>query len=637
MCGILGAINLGSKQDVDKISFEKALCYLSHRGPDNQEVIHLPNVLLGHTRLSIIDLDAKSNMPYRDESSGWIITYNGEIFNYLELKDILLERGHSFQTSSDTEVIIKAYLEWGEKCLEHFNGMFAFFLYNPLLQIGFGARDRFGIKPFYYSLKDENFIFSSEIKPLLELGVKPSVNLKYLKSYILTSSLDYGNGTLINEINQIKAGEYFTINKNKISFSSWWTNDNLKIKLPETYNERISEYRKTLTESLKIRLRSDVKLSMTLSGGMDSTSLYSLYKKDIGDAKIKSPIQLYTIKYDNSSTDEVPQVEEITNAFKDKFNAVSLKSATSIKSLRETIYFQEFPAWNLSSITYQEIYKAIANSDSKVLIEGHGNDEILGGYHTHVNLSIRYFLRKFHLKSAWNAAKILSEMTNSDIGQKSHKPWVIILFALIPFSNQIKKQIKLKKFVKLNLWEPNLNLKYIKKIRNKRFTLFQNELLHLMNYQILPTVLRVFDRATMSSSIEMRAPFMDYRLIQIAFSLKDNEKIGGEYQKRILRDSMKGYVPESIRTDKVKKGFTGDLITWFDDPNNQKHILKIISKIKPEMYLNRSEVLNYYNINFQKGFGWEEANILSRIISLVEWWKLFIDEEFKFEKYHNKF
>ena len=627
MCGILGCISLNNKPVISKENFNDALEFMSHRGPDNHGVVQFDNVLLGHRRLSIIDVSDKSNMPYLDDESGLVITYNGEIFNYLEIRETLLESGHVFTTDSDTEVIIKSYLEWGEKCLDKFNGMFAFFIYDSLKKEGFGARDRFGIKPFYFSKLIKDFIFSSEIKPLLHLGVKPTPNFEYINSYIVTSSLDYGSGSLINEIKQIEAGQYFTLKNNQISFFKWWTNNDLIVDLPNSYAERIKLYRETLSDAVRIRLRSDIKLSMTLSGGMDSTSIYSLYKKnDFNKVEFDKPIDIYTIKYGKESgIDEVDQVEKITSSYDDTFNSIEIDSSKSISKLRETMYFQEFPAWNLSSITFQEIYKPIRNSGSAVLIEGHGNDEILGGYNTHVNMSVRYFLRKLEFGNAWTAAKIFSKMNNTTVGQKSINPIIVFLYGLIPFIRTFRQKQRLENLKKLNLWDKSLNLHYPNKNENSNFNGFQNELLHLVNNQILPTVLRVFDRATMSSSIEMRAPFMDYRLLQIAFSLKDKEKIGGDYQKRILRDSMKGYVPESIRTDKVKKGFSGDLITWFSDEENYAVIKNIISKINTKMPLNKEEVDDYFEKKLSEGFEWEEANILSRILAFVEWWELYID------------
>ena len=630
MCGILGCIKLGTESTISKDVFSKALEFMSHRGPDNHGVKQVDNVLLGHRRLSIIDISTKSNMPFLDKESGLIITYNGEVFNYLEIKQTLIKIGYIFTTNSDTEVILKSYIEWGEKCVNKFNGMFAFFIYDSLKKEGFGARDRFGIKPFYFSKLNQDFIFSSEIKPLLHFGVKPTPNFEYINSYIVTSSLDYGSGSLINEISQIESGQCITLKNNRISFFKWWTNNDLIVKLPNSYDERIKLYRETLSDAVRIRLRSDVKLSMTLSGGMDSTAIYSLYKKNnFNKVEFDKPIDIYTIKYGKESgIDEVDQVEKITSSYDDTYNSIEIDSSKSITKLRETIYFQEFPAWNLSSITFQEIYKPIRDSGSTVLLEGHGNDEILGGYNTHVNMSVRYFLRKFEFRNAWAAAKIFSTMNNTTVGQKSINPIIVLLYGLIPFISTYRQKKRLENFKKLNLWDKSLNLHYPIKNKNSNFNGFQNELLHLVNNQILPTVLRVFDRATMSSSIEMRAPFMDYRLLQIAFSLKDNEKIGGDYQKRILRDSMKGYVPESIRTDKVKKGFSGDLITWFNDQQNYTVIKNIISKITTKMPLNRKDVDDYFEKNFSEGFEWEEANVLSRILAFVEWWELYIDGDY---------
>ena len=629
MCGILGYIAINTKL-IDQNNFNNALRLMAHRGPDNHGVLEVDNILLGHRRLSIIDISSDSNMPFEDKDENLIITYNGEIYNYIEIKKLLIDKGYSFKTESDTEVILKAYVEWGESCLKRFNGMFAFFIYDTLKKKGFGARDRFGVKPFYYHSSNDKFIFSSEIKPILELGIKPTTNIEYLRTYIVNSALDYGSGTLINEINQIEAGQYFTIQNNKISFTKWWKNDDLIVELPESYEDRIEMYRSTLSDSVKIRLRSDVNSAITLSGGMDSTSIYSLYKKNhYNDSSEIKPLDIFTIKYgEESGIDEVEDVKKITSSFGDSFNSIQIDSSDALSKLRETIYFQEFPAWNISPITYQDIYKPIKESGSSVLLEGHGNDEILGGYKNHVNLSVSYFLKKLEFRNAWNSAKIFSKMNNANLGQKPISPIISMIYGALPFIRNYREKSMLESFKKLNLWDQSLNLNYFRGGTNSKFSGFSNELLHLLNSQILPTVLRVFDRATMSSSTEMRAPFMDYRLIQIAFSLRDNEKIGGGYQKRILRDAMKGYMPESIRGNIVKMGFSGDLITWFNHPNNYVIIKDIINKINSKMPLNKKEVDSYFESNYSKGFKWEEANVLSRILAFIEWWELYIDGQY---------
>lgn len=628
MCGILGYIALNSKL-IEQDKFNHALELMAHRGPDSQGVFEVDNILLGHRRLSIIDLSENANLPFHDQDENLVITYNGEIYNYIEIRTLLIRKGYHFKTQSDTEVILKSYREWGKNCLEKFNGMFAFFIYDIRKKKGFGARDRFGVKPFYFYSSDNSFIFSSEVKPLLALGVNASPNFEYIQTFITNSALDYGSGSLIKEINQLESGQLVELQNNKISIKNWWTNDNLLIELPKTYNERVELYRETLSDAVKIRLRSDVKTALTLSGGMDSTSIYSTYKNlQSKDESIK-PLDIFTIKYgDSSGVDEVDAVKKITSFYGDAFNSIEVESANAFSKLYETMYFQEFPAWNISPISYHDIYKNIKTSGNKVLLEGHGNDEILGGYKNHVNLSVKYFLNDLKIKDAWMASKIFSKMNNEGIGQKYISPITSMLYNALPLVREFRENNLLESIKKLDLWDPMLNLKFQKKVSNSNFSGFQNELLLLVNTQILPTVLRVFDRATMASSIEMRAPFMDYRLTQIAFSLRDNEKIGGDYQKRILRDAMKGYLPESIRNDIVKKGFTGNLITWFNDTHNHPIIYGIINKINSNMPLNKKTVKSFFENNYANGFNWENVNILSRVLSFVVWWDLFIDGQY---------
>jgi len=633
MCGILGIIQKGSNLDTYK-RFERALSLLQHRGPDYQSVLTIDNVILGHTRLSIIDLTASANQPFFDREKKFVIVYNGEVYNYIELRKELSRLGHVFTTTSDTEVIVESYKEWGIVCLQKFNGMFSFFLYDIQKKKGFAVRDRFGVKPFYYTHLKEGIAFSSEIKPLLHLGAEVRPNYEYIQSFIVEAATDYGSGCMLSGVNQLEPGQYAVIENGNMKTYSWWTNDNLLIEVPERFEERLERYRELLFDAVKIRLRSDVRTAITLSGGMDSTSIYCGYQNLArNDETINNDkkLSVFTIEYNTGSEiDEIPAVKLITDYFKDAYTPVSISEINPIHFLKESLYYQEFPAWNISSITYQQIYRAIRKHGITVLLEGHGNDEVLGGYHSHISRAIACFLREGNFKDAWRTSRIFSAMRNSKVQQHKIHPLVVLLYNSLPAARIIRESHLLRQINKSNVWDNQLKFGYVEKMYNPSFSRFSNELLHLVNKTILPTVLRVFDRATMASSIEMRAPFMDYRLIQYAFSIPDSDKVGEEYQKRILRESMKGYMPEEIRTDKIKRGFSGDIVNWLHSQESHRYIQnEILSKIHSGMPINKQTVLKYFDEKRNAKFTWKEAVNFSRIISLILWWKLFIDNEYK--------
>jgi asparagine synthase (glutamine-hydrolysing) len=634
MCGILGIVKSNDySPELDRVKF--ALGLMRHRGPDAQEIIDLNGAVLCHARLKIIDLTNHSAQPFFDSSGRYTLIFNGEIYNYIEIREELKKLGHRFRTKSDTEVLLAAYIEWGSSCLEKCNGMFAFCIYDTQLRSWFIARDRFGVKPLYWAqIEGGCLAFSSEVKPLLFLGASRKANIEYLESYIAYAAADFGAETMLEDIHQLPAGSYMNFTSdNIVTTQRWWDYRDYKINLPEKYNDRVDEYLALLMDSVRIRLRSDVPNAMTLSGGMDSTSIFGCYHKlresGISEASGKNLMNVYTIDSNGASSSELEHVRLIADHYKHPFSTVCIDKYDALQWIWESIYALEFPAWNLSSIAYLQVYKAIAKSGAKVLLEGHGNDEILGGYHSHVNLAISSFLNSKSLSGAINASQIFSAMRNQEVGQKHVNPYFALVYNLIPGLRAVR-QFKYISDIRIGgYWDPQL--KFMGHSQNCYVGESQltTQLFDDFQRSILPTVLRVFDRATMSSSIEMRAPFLDYRLVQYGFSIPDVDKIGGGYQKRILRDAMRGIVPEEIRTNLQKTAYSGNLLAWFNSLPNQRLIKeKILNSIHSGMPLSKVKLIKYFDEKCATGFDWNEAVRFSRALSVVVWWNMFVDGQY---------
>lgn len=634
MCGIL-AISSNLPVTDSKVSiFKSALRLMEHRGPDFEDYMLVDNTVLGHRRLSIIDLTNAGNQPMLDKRNELIIIYNGEIYNYIEIRKELQSLGVRFTTNSDTEVILESYKQWGIQCLKKFNGMFAFIIYNKVTKEIFGARDRFGVKPLYYSLQKESIYFCSEIKPLLLLGAEVSLNTKYLGTYILESALDYEDGSLLQGISQIPAGHCFYYSQeSRLSAVPWWTTDDYFINVPSSYNERVDLYKSLVEDAVSLRLRSDVLCSITLSGGMDSASIYSSiqYNLQKENFRLHERPKIFTIKYEEGSLiNELDAVESLTNHFQDTFAKVNVTDKNIFHDLEKTYYFQEFPSWNLSPIAYHQVYKSIHSNGLKVLLEGHGNDEVLGGYHSHINLAVSSMIRQGNISQAYEASQLFSQMRNSGVDQSHIPAWIVFLYNAIPSLRSYRSSNEIQQYRTEGLWDTLIPIDYVATPKIERLSIFGNELMRLVTHSILPTVLRVFDRATMSSSIEMRAPFMDYRLIQFAFSSPDSDKIGGGYQKRILREAMKGILPEPIRTNKVKRAFSGNLTRWLNDRDNRDYISQnVFSTIHSGMPVNKTAILKKWSDLAGQELKWSESVKWSRIISYLVWHKLFIDGGYK--------
>jgi asparagine synthase (glutamine-hydrolysing) len=283
MCGICGFVQ--AKSGLDKRAVEKMMKLMKHRGPDD-EGMHLEDkVGLGHVRLSIIDLSAKGHQPMpNDDESLWIV-YNGEIYNYIELREELKEKGATFKSKTDTEVLLKAYEHWGEKCLARLNGMFSFIIYDKKKNILFGARDRFGIKPFYYYKAPGKFIFASEIKPILSTGIKREPNYYAIHDFIMYRFMYQGESTFFNEIKKLLPGHYIKIDieSAKVETKKWW---DIETELqPMELDKAVSRFDELFKDSVKIRLRSDVPVGSCLSGGLDSSSIVCTMVNILGSAK----------------------------------------------------------------------------------------------------------------------------------------------------------------------------------------------------------------------------------------------------------------------------------------------------------------------------------------------------------------
>lgn len=628
MCGVLGYIYndnsfIPNKNDI--VQFSSALDLMSHRGPDNSSVVTLSGALLGHNRLSIIDLRDSANQPFYSSDKRYCLVYNGEIFNFLEIKNELIEKGHQFYTETDTEVLLNSYLEWGNNCLNFFNGMFAFLIYDNFENTYFAARDHFGIKPLYYTFTKNGIVFSSEIKPLILYTNKISINQEYLNQYILSLSVDFGSSTLFNDINQVEAGSYLS-SKTDNKQIRWF---NLESEV-ETYKKNTSiekmkvDYQKYLWESVNIRLRSDVKLAVTLSGGLDSSTIYAISSKLINSTP---PIAYSVFSNDFNSIDtEFGIASETVKMYNGKIVPVESPNNFSKFEIYSSIYRQELPTWSLSHVLYDKVYNSISASGIKVLLEGHGNDEILGGYPTHISECVRSLIIAGDLKSAFRASKVYHLSLYKDYTTFKKTSYVIFLgniFAPIKYLYQFlrynmsndRKIFGRKKTINFNFNKNNLSH-------------FQNVLLNLVNHQIVPTVLRTFDRSTMGASIEMRPPFMDPKIVICSISLPDKERVGILGQKNILRYFMKGLLPDNVLLEKTKRGFTADN-RKFVAAFSRNEIKDLLLKYSTELKINSEEVLKVYDKFLISNNDWHLAQLLNKVLSLLIWCDLFIGNNWK--------
>ena len=587
MCGIFGYTNkdldldldldsdLDSDLDLQTNNLENFFFKLmKHRGPDAQGIKKTLEWTLGHLRLSIIDLDSSSNQPF--ESDGSNLVYNGEVYNFLELKEKYLSK-HEFKTKSDTEVLITLLNKFGLNILNELNGMFAFAYLNKNKEL-FLVRDRFGVKPIYYTLINKKFYFSSEIKPLLAIKSNCNLENSTIKSYFDSKGTDFGEESGYKGIYSIKSGHYISINKSKISDQHKWYFGFNKNRSYGHKNQLIQECEEILVNSIKIRCRADVPVAITLSGGIDSTLIYTIIKEKLGLS-----VQPFVFKHAYKGTDESQLAINLAKKYGDEPIIVQ-DSTLPLKNLKKILWYLELPFSHPSAIAFLLTYQEIAKRGYKVVLEGHGSDEQLGGYPYMIHASAIEALQNGEFREYLIRKKILLETYHEGLGQKINK-----LQLLRSFLSDLKQSSFGKK--------ENLD-----KILHESF-----------DSQILPLTLRTFDRLSMSCSLESRMPFMDYEFVEFARKLPAKMKVSKIGNKSILREILKKYGNDEIYLNKQKMGFTSDIPLLFSDNDFKNFIFKLVSDFDLNNY---ESIKNKANLNLGDKITWDNYSELWKVASV---------------------
>jgi len=564
--------------------YYKSHTLLDHRGPDDEGFIagykdssevtslsgnktkgrwkNLPHILknhsqmnwiMGHHRLSILDLSENGHQPMTDESARYWLCLNGEIYNYKEVRDELIQYGFSFFSNTDTEVILKAFIHWDVECFSKFNGMWALALYDKMNSRLILSRDRLGIKPLYYHYGREQFLFASEakfFKPLVNL----SIDQKIAAEYIALCHLDHRQDTFYEEIKQFPAASYaiYSYSDHALSFHKFWSID--KIEKNDAINLQVAteQFEDLFSSAIDLRMRSDVPVGCLLSGGLDSTAIVcNLYNRD------KFPtdgFHSFSADFHEKQFSEKKFIDQtISNCRGLNPHFVYPDPNNVNKDLSQLLWVQEFPLRSLASYSQYLLYRFIGqNSPVVVLLNGQGSDELFGGYTSHYYSLIFSKLLDLHFKGALNESRWFTEKRN--ISNQSVLRYLIVQSILRFLSKKFNFRRSLK------------NQYFSVKFTNESFSFqndpFENELRANLLYASLPEYLRYEDRNSMAYSLESRLPFLDYRLVEWAISLPNEFKIHNGMNKRVVRESVKAYTTKSVinRTDKM--GFVSPQELW---------------------------------------------------------------------------
>ena len=541
MCGIV--IGSGAYWNENKIN--EYLKTIKHRGPDNTGVYINGDFYMGHVRLSIIDTTEDSNQPFFFDK--YVVSYNGEMFNYIEERSILIDKGYTFNTESDTEVIIQMFKEYGLEFIHRVNGMFVISIYDTESKNIYIWRDRFGIKPFYYTIQKGSFIGCSEIKPiLLDSNLDNFSWNKYaISSYIKDSITHYSNETFYDGILNLEPGCFMEINtlNNDLKISKYFT-----LKKLEDVDSEISsdKLKRLLKDSVKIRMRSDVGFSSALSGGIDS----SLITRLMQEVKKGDKIEVFSMLRESKDDFDT----EFSLKYKELFPANNYTRVTPSKDkltsiLDEVIYSQEEPFGGPSIVLQNLMYRYMNDKGIKVIIEGQGGDEVFIGYE-------RYLFRD-------NVVQFFFKGGLGKISNQTGIPKIKTIFYWFFFRYSfIRKYASIKKFgfKTSKLFKKYSNSNYISSfsndlrnedIRINEITKFQ--LRRLLNYS---------DKNSMASSVEVRLPFLDYRVVEAAISISPPQMTKGYWSKYLLRTFLADFGLKEFAWRKNKNGFDAPVEMW---------------------------------------------------------------------------
>lgn len=611
MCGICCEINF--KEPVSTTGVLDMMKLMKHRGPDDEGIfLNKENSLaLGFVRLSIIDLSSHAHQPMLSSDGRFVLIFNGEIYNYIELRTELIKQGYSFRSNSDSEVVLNAYIAWDEKCLDLFNGMFAFIIYDTKTSLFFSARDRFGVKPLYFSLQAHGLIFASEIPALLSaLPQKPIVNEQAIYDFLVFNRTDQTENTFFENVKKLQHGHYMKIDliNNTVKMHRWY---NLSSRLTNPFCSP-NEFLELFSNSCGLRLRSDVPLGVCLSGGLDSSAIVSVLLKDHQLVAVNTFSAVY-------GQNEIGDESHFINLFRDQLenmhfitpNAESL--AKDIDALTTT-QGEPFPS---TSIYAQYKLCELAKKNVTVLLDGQGADEYLAGYHYFYGHYYKELLKKARY------SRLASELYYYLYTHKSFFALKSLLFFLLPSSTRTKLKVERYGYL-LPEFEKRYRAWNIISDTLYGSSSLQEALLNHFEFKMEHNLLWN-DKNSMRFSLELREPMLDYRLVERTLATNMDMIINKGYTKAILREAMNGYLSEEIRMRKDKTGFETPEDQWFRTPylseltrdiiNNKSFKSRGIIDYKAANALFNQHLNNKINASKE----------IWKFVSLELWYRKFID------------
>ena len=599
MCGITGILGKQINTANYHRAIQKMTDSIAHRGPDSQGFWNDENCFLGHRRLSIIDLSEAGNQPFISQDGRYILVYNGELYNYKDLKFELQRAEHGsknipyiFKTNTDTEVILAAYLRWGNTCMKRFNGMFAFAIWDTVEQKLVIARDRMGIKPLYYQFKNNILLFASEIRALIHSGlIDKKINLKSVAEYIQYTTVHAPN-TIMQDVLMLMPGHYleFEVQSSKFKIGQYWNvNDFTKTKGDLSYKETCSRVNELLTASVERRLVADVPFGAFLSGGIDSSAIVGLMSK-VSSEKV----QTFNVSFDEGEFSEAKYAKQIAEKFNTEHHEIKLTPNDFLKQLPEALAAIDHPSGDGPNSYI--VSKATKNAGITMALSGLGGDELFAGY----DIFKRYYELE---KKGWLnlvpakglAGKLLAAKKKSVQGDKTAEILALDTingFNAYPINRKLFNQKDYAGLLKENYNADNFIKNVIKKSEtDKQHILSRVSLFEIQTY-MQNILLRDADQMSMAVALEVRVPFLDYQLVEFALSVKDEYKYP-HTQKKLLVDALGDLLPDSI-VNRPKMGFVLPWKDWLKE-DLKDFCEENIAQFSKRSFVNREAVLLIWN------------------------------------------
>lgn len=531
MCGIFGCVGR-----IDEADAYACIHRIKHRGPDALAIKPLEGAVLAHARLAILDISDNANQPMSDQSGRYWIVYNGEVYNYLELRRELKQLGYHFNTTSDTEVVLYSYIEWGIDFQKKCNGMWGLAIWDDVKKELFLSRDRFGVKPLYYFEQDNQFYFASEMKAFFPIMKERKINYGIFekKDYF---AYEVTPNCCIKEIKKIQSGHYGYLKNGHLDLYRWWNTIDQCMDVPKSYDEQVEVLRELFLDACKIRIRSDVPIGTALSGGVDSSTVIgamNYISKTGAENTIHDWQHVFVASLPGTSIDETKYAQMAANYVGLDIQKVIVHANISEEQLLQYVYMCEDP-YIACPIAFIQTYQNISEHGIKATIDGHGADELFGGY----EFDLAYAVlddrnNKKRTQAIWETYNNISEPEY----QMSYEE----------FECSVENISKLK----TSIGDVGVN----------KLDAFNRNLYKQAHMRVLPTLLRCYDRYSMSNGVEIRMPFLDYRIVCFAFSIPWDSKIKDRYTKKIVRDMAAPFMDYNILYRRIKMGFNSPMTEW---------------------------------------------------------------------------